>query len=236
MEKDVAGGHVFMRKEEVLAALSEARDKSKTRKFQQSVDLTINFKGIDFKKAENRIDLEVKMPHGLIKKTSSIAFVKDKEFAVKLKEIVSRVVMDYEIEVLSKKEIQEIAESFDVLMAEGPVMLLVGKFLGQTLAPRGKMPKPITQDLKSIYSLIETSSGKTKLSNKKGKFMPLIHVSVGKEIMQDIDLAENILSIYNIIEEKLPSRNQNIKSVIVKLSMGPPIKIGESTGKKEAKK
>jgi len=224
-----------MKKEEILTALSEARDKSKKRKFQQSVDLTINFKGIDFKKAENRLDLEVKMPHGLIKKTNSIAFVKDKEFAVKLKDIVSRVVMDYEIEKFSKKEVQEIAESSDVLMAEGPVMLLVGKFLGQTLAPRGKMPKPITQDIKSVYSLIETSSGKTKLSNKKGKFMPLIHVSVGKETMQDIDLAENILAVYNAVEEKLSARNQNIKSVIVKLTMGPAIKVGENS-KEEAKK
>jgi len=62
--------------------------------------------------------------------------------------------------------------------------------------------------------------------------MPLIHVSVGKEVMQDIDLAENIISVYNAVEAKLTARSQNIKSVIVKLSMGPPIKIGVKEAKK----
>jgi len=218
-----------MKKEEVIEALSKARDQSKKRKFQQSVDLTISFKGIDFKKAENRIDLEVKMPHGLAKKVKSIAFVKDKDFAVELKDLVNRIVMEAEISKLSKKEIQEIAEYFDVLMAEGSVMLTVGKFLGQALAPKGKMPKPITHDLRLVNSLIQGSSGVTRLTNKKGKFMPLVHVSVGKEIMQDIDLAENILEVYNAVEQKLPARSQNVKSVIVKLTMGPPIKIGENS-------
>jgi len=73
--------------------------------------LTINFKGIDFKKAENRLDLEVKMPHGSAKKLNSIAFVKDKDFAEKLKGLVTRVVFDSELEKLSKKDIQEIAEN-----------------------------------------------------------------------------------------------------------------------------
>lgn len=221
-----------MKKEEVLEALTKMRDAAKKRKFQQSVDLTINFKGIDFKKAENRLDLEVKMPHGSAKKTNSIAFIKDKDFAKQLEGLVSRIVMDQDISRLSKKEVQEIAESFDILMAEGPVMLTVGKFLGQTLAPRGKMPKPITQDLKSVQNLIQTSAGVTKLSNKKGKFMPLIHVSVGREVMQDQDLAENILSVYEAVESKLLARNQNIKSVIVKLTMGPAIKIGEESNSK----
>ncbi len=229
-----------MKKEEILDALSKARDQSKKRKFQQSVDLTINFKGIDFKKAENRLDLEVKMPHGSAKKLSSIAFVKDKEFAEKLKGIVNKIVMDEEIPKFSKKDVQEIAETFDVLMAEGPVMLLVGKHLGQALAPRGKMPKPITQDLKTVNALIQGSAGVTKINTKKGKFMPLIHISVGKEVMQDIDLAENILTVYETVESKLPARSQNIKSTIIKLTMGPPIKIGESlrqeTKRKEKQK
>ncbi len=224
-----------MKKQEVLEALSKMRDASKKRNFQQSVDLTINFKGIDFKKPENRIDLDVKMPHGSAKKLESIAFVKDKDFVRQLEGIVSRIIMDSEIPNLSKKEIQEISDSFDVLMAEGSVMLTVGKYLGQTLAPRGKMPKPITQELKSVQNLIHTSSGVTKITNKKGKFMPLIHVSVGKEIMQDEDLAENVLAVYDAVESKLPARNQNIKSVLVKLTMSPPIKIGENS-KEEAKK
>jgi len=215
-----------MKKEEVLEALSKARDQAKSRKFSQSVDLTINFRGIDFKKAGNRIDLDVKMPHGLAKKLNSLAFIKDKEFAEKLRPMVSKIIMDFEVEKLSKKDVQEISENFDVLLAEGPVMLLVGKHMGQTLAPRGKMPKLITHDLKIIQNIIEASAGQTKLTNKKGKFMPLVHISVGKEVMQDIDLAENILTVYNAVEEKLPARSQNVKSVIVKLTMGPAIKIG----------
>ncbi len=225
-----------MKKEEVIEAVSKARDQAKSRKFQQTVDLTINFRGIDFKKAANRIDLEVKMPHGSAKKVNSIAFIKDKEFAEKLKPMVSKIVMDSEVSKLSKKDAQEIAEKFDVLLAEGPVMLLVGKHMGQILAPRGKMPKLISQDFKAIQNIIEGSSGQTKITNKKGKFMPLVHVSVGKEVMQDIDLAENILTVYNAVEEKLPARSQNVKSVIIKLTMGPAIKIGETNEEMQARK
>jgi large subunit ribosomal protein L1 len=50
-------------KEEVLKAVKTAREKSKQRNFTQSVDLCINFKGIDFKKQENKIDVDVKLPH-----------------------------------------------------------------------------------------------------------------------------------------------------------------------------
>ena len=62
--------------------------------------------------------------------------------------------------------------------------------------------------------------------------MPLIHLSVGREVMQDEDLAENILNVYETVESKLPARNQNVKSVIVKLTMGPSIKIGEESAPK----
>ncbi|MEM4257059.1 MAG: 50S ribosomal protein L1, partial [Candidatus Diapherotrites archaeon] len=52
-----------MDKKQVLEALAFARAKSKKRKFEQTFEFIINFKGIDFKKAENRIDLEVRLPH-----------------------------------------------------------------------------------------------------------------------------------------------------------------------------
>ena len=60
-----------------------------------------------------------------------------------MKDKFDRVIEESEIEKLGKKEIALIATDFDVLLAEGPVMIAVGKFLGQQLAPKGKMPKPV---------------------------------------------------------------------------------------------
>ena len=51
-----------MNKKEVLQALEQARKTSKKRKFDQTFEFIINFRGVDFKKVENRIDLEVKLP------------------------------------------------------------------------------------------------------------------------------------------------------------------------------
>ncbi|MEW6295901.1 MAG: 50S ribosomal protein L1 [Candidatus Diapherotrites archaeon] len=216
-----------MDKKEVLEALQKARDKGKTRKFRQSVDLTINFKGIDFKKDTNRIDLEVVLPHQEAKKVRALVFVRDKGFASSLKGIVERVIMENEIQALDKKQVQELADSVDVLLAEGPVMITVGKFLGQILAPRGKMPKPVQPDVKAVQQFVSKSSSTTRITNKKGKFMPVIHLSVGNEKMPDEQLAENILSVYEAVEAKLPGKKQNVKSVFVKLTMGPPVKVGE---------
>lgn len=218
-----------MNKREVISALQKARDQSKSRKFEQSVDLTVNFKGIDFKKAENRIDVEVKMPHstGAKGKSSFAVFVKDKPFAAQLKEIGAEIIMEDDIQALSKnkKKLQELIASFDVLLAEGPAMITVGKFLGQALAPKGKMPKPVPANVNAVKSLVESASTSTRISNKKGKYMPVVHLSVGKEKMNDEQLTENILTVYEAIESKLEGKKNNVKSVFVKLTMGPPIKI-----------
>jgi len=202
------------------------RDESKKRNFVQTIDLVITFKGIDFKKETNKIDLEVKLPYFFGEKESKVlVFVKNKDLAEQLKEKVSKIIMETEIEKLSKKEVQEITDSFDILLAEGPVMLTVAKFLGQQLAPKNKMPKPI-QNLKEFENFLTKSGGTIKLSNRKGKIMPVLQANIGKESMKDEELAENILAIYNTLILKI-EKKQNIKSFIIKLSMGKPIKIGE---------
>jgi large subunit ribosomal protein L1 len=153
-------------------------------------------------------------------------FAKSKEFAEQIKDKVSRIVMEDDIPKLSKKEAQEIADSFNVLLAEGPVMLTVGKHLGQLLAPKGKMPKPITANPLMVEEAIKKMGSTTKISNRKGKSMPVVHLSVGNEKMPDEQLTENILAAFNAVESTLPNKAQNIKSVYVKLTMGPAIKIG----------
>ncbi|MDO8537333.1 MAG: hypothetical protein Q7S21_00450 [archaeon] len=219
-----------MNKQNVLTTIQKVRDQSQKRKFEQSVDLIVNFKGIDFKKEQNRIDTNVNMPFGSGKTESkALVFVRDKHFAEQLKDKVQKIVLEDEIEALakSKKEVQQILEEYNVLLAEGPVILTVAKFLGQQLAPKGKMPKPVQANIREVESIISSMGSSVRITNKKGKFMPLVNLSVGKETMKDEQLAENTLAVYNAILSALNNNTQSIKSVILKTTMGPAVKITE---------
>ncbi len=218
-----------MDKKQVLAALQYARALGKKRKFDQSVEFILNFKGLDFKKPENRIEVEVKLPHATGKQTDvkSLVFVKDPNFAEEIKGKVSRVIMDAEVPSLKKKEVDLLMRDYDVFLAEGQSILSVAKHLGQQLAPKGKMPRPIQPSVANLEQSLRNMSTFTKVGNKKGKFMPLIQVMVGKENFKDDDLAANIVEIYNAILNLLPGKEANVKSSYVKFTMGSPIKLGE---------
>lgn len=202
------------------------RDSNKQRKFKQSVELAINFKGLDFKKAENRIDVAVSLPYSTGKSTSKICvFARDKNFLSMIKGKVAKVITEEEIARLDKKEASRLAEEFDGFLAEGPVMLAVGKYLGQVLAPKGKMPKPIQPDVSALESALKSLKSGVKVTNKKGRFMPVVQVLIGKEDSKDEELAENALTVYQAVVAKLPESEANVKSVFVKTTMGPAIKV-----------
>lgn len=218
-----------MDKKEVLTALDYSRQHSKKRKFDQSIELVVNFKGIDFKKADNRVEVDVTLPHSTGKQgtAKTLVFVKDKLFGKDLEGKASKVIFDADIANLKKKEVESLMNDYNIFLAEGPSMLTVAKYLGQQLAPKGKMPKPIQANVKSFEQLLKTSSTTTKVTNKKGRFMPVIHLMVGKESFENEQLAENIMVVYDAIIGEIPGKEVNIKSVIVKTTMGKPIKVGE---------
>lgn len=219
-----------MNKETVLAALKEMDDKSKERKFVQSIDLAINLKGIDFKKTENRLELDILLPNPLAKEKKALAFVKDKTFASDLKDVVQRIVLESELATLNKKDAKKISNEFDVFVAEGSAMVSVGKYLGQILSPKGKMPKPVPTDVKAVEKIVDGMKRSIKVSNKKGRNLPVVHAIVGNEKMEKDRLAENILTVYNSVLTKV-GNEQNIKSIFVKKSMGPAIKISDEKEK-----
>ena len=105
-------------------------------------------------------------------------------------------------------------------------MLTVGKYLGQTLAPKNRMPKPVTHDLKQVQAMVGRLRSVVKVSNKKGKYMPLIHISVGKEEMDDEKIAENTLAVYQAVLPAIGNKTVNVKSVLLKMTMSSPVKIG----------
>ncbi len=217
-----------MNKNDFLTALQKMRDSSKQRKFVQSIELMINFKGLDFKKSENQLDLKVAMPFATGRSRGKVlVFAKSKNFADEIKGKADKIIMESDIQGLTKKDVSQIIEEFDVLLAEGQVMLTVGKFLGQQLAPKNKMPKPIQPNVSQLESALAEMSSVTKVTNKKGKAMPVIQVVIGSEKMQNEQLSANAFAVFDAVLNAVPGKTQSIKSVFLKETMGPAIKVGE---------
>ena len=67
-----------MNENDFIEAFKEMRSASKQRKFTQSIELMVNFRGIDFKKAENQIDAKVNMPNATGRSTGkTLLFAKE---------------------------------------------------------------------------------------------------------------------------------------------------------------
>lgn len=217
-----------MQQKEIMQALVQMREKTKPRKFIQSIELIINFKDLDTKKPENQVDVKVNLPHttGKVGSGKSLLFAKNKDFIESTKGMFDRIIEEAEIEKLGKKDIAAIIAEYDVLLAEAPVMIAVGKYLGQQLAPKGKMPKPVQPSKAMVEQTLKQLGSVTRITNKKGKFMPLVQTVVGNEKMEDAQLGENAMAIFEAVAKALPRKHQNIKSIYVKESMGPTVKIG----------
>ena len=202
--------------EKILKVVKELREKSKKRNFPQGFDLIVNLKELDLKKAENKFSEDVVLPHGRGENASVIVF------SDSVKEVGADVLSSGEIEKFArdKREARKISNGTDFFLADVKLMPLVGKNLGQFLAPRGKMPKIISGDLKS---LVENYKKSVRI---KVKDSPVIQCSVGNEKMKDDEVAENVEAILRFLESRLPKGKHNIKEVLLKMTMGQPVKVG----------
>ncbi|MCD6164165.1 MAG: 50S ribosomal protein L1 [Candidatus Odinarchaeota archaeon] len=207
----------------IVEAVKEAKEKAKERKFKESIDLSISFKNLDLKKPENRISAEVTLPHP-INKPVKVCVIASGDLEVRAKNegidsVLSRT--DLEKFLSDRKAAKKLAKQFDFFLAQVDLMPLVGRSLGPVLGPRGKMPKPIppTADIKS---LVEQYRRTVRIRMRNN---PVIHVRVGTKDMEDEKIAENIKAVLEFLLEKLEKGMQNIKSIYVKTTMGPPVPI-----------
>ncbi len=209
-------------REKMLEALREAKKRAKKRNFVESVDVTFNFRNIDFKKPENRIEIEVELPKGRGKEIKVCAIV-DKVLPEYLKGLVDRVITRDELMNMDKKTAKKLAKEFDFFVAEPSVMPLVGRVMGRVLGPRKKMPKVLPPSEREAVALVKRLKRTVVLTNKKGKPLPTVHAPVGTVEMPDEDVVENMLAVYNAVVSRVGQ--QNIESMYVKTTMGPAVRV-----------
>ena len=207
----------------ILDAVKEAKDKSKKRNFAQSIELVINLQDVDPKKSGNRIQELIELPHPAGKE-SKICVIASGEMALKAKRAGANLVIERgNLEALmgDKKKQKELAKTYDFFIAEAPLMPLVGKSLGATLGPRGKMPTPVSPRA-NIADQIEKHR-KMVLLRMRGQ--PVLQCRVGNENMADKEIAENTQAVVRRIEGKLKRGIKNIRSIHLKTTMGSPVKV-----------
>jgi large subunit ribosomal protein L1 len=207
----------------LLAAIKEVKANTNERKFSQSIDLAINLQNIDMKKPEGRIQERIELPHS-VGKAMKVCVVATGEMATKAKTAGASLVIEkaaLEALVADKKKQKDIARKYDLFIAEAPLMPLVGKSLGASLGPRGKMPTPVPPNA-NIEEQIEKNRN-VVFVRMRGQ--PVIQCRIGNEAMADNEIAENVQAVVRRIEGKLKRGIKNFRSVYLKTSMGSSVKV-----------
>jgi large subunit ribosomal protein L1 len=199
------------------AFISENKGK---RKFNQSVEIAVNFTGIDMGKQDNRLNLEIKMPHPKGKSHNVIVFADDKNIVAKATESGAKIISSSEIQSImnDKARINELLQA--ELLAQPSLMPQVAKALGQFLGPRNKMPRPLIGV--DVNKAVEDTA-RSVFIRSKGKYLPTVHCMVATENMDVGAITANIDEVVNAIIKKVGK--QHIRSVYAKLTMSKPIKI-----------
>ena len=209
----------------IEAAVAEARAKGTERgvKFDQSFDIAVNFrkKELDVTKPENRLNQELTLPNQLFPPAKVCAFG-DGEFAEKaLAAGVEHVVSKEDIPKVGeeKKRRKSLAKTYDFFIASTDSMPLVGRYLGQALGPRGKMPRPFPPqaDIGPIVSQYQRTV-RIRMRNT-----PTFHAKVGHVNMGDKEIADNIVAILDFVASK--GFMERVGNVIVKTTMGPAVEV-----------
>jgi large subunit ribosomal protein L1 len=207
----------------ILTAVKEAKEKSKKRKFNQSIELILKLQDIDLKAPEGKIQEAVELPHAL-EKPNKICVIASGEMALKARKAnADHIIERADLEGLAGKKqgMRKIANEYDVFIAEAPLMPLVGKTLGSVLGPRGKMPLPVPPSA-DIAGLINKHH-KTVVVRLRNQ--PMIQSRIGMENMKDEEIADNIQTVLRVLEGKLKKGTKNIKFAYVKTAMGTPVKV-----------
>jgi len=207
----------------LLAAVKEVKTNANERKFSQSIDLAINLQNIDMKKPEGRIQERIELPNS-VGKELKICVIASGEMAFKAKKAGASLVVEraaLESLVGDKKKQKDLAKNYDLFIAEAPMMPLVGRSLGASLGPRGKMPTPVPPNA-NIEEQIEKHR---KLVFVRMRGQPVLQCRVGNEDMADKEIAENVQAVVRRIEGKLKRGIKNFRSVYLKTSMGSAVKV-----------
>lgn len=210
--------------ETIVEAVRKAKSASKKRKFTQSIDLAVALRDVNLKDPSKRFRVEVLLPH-VISPNIKLCVIGDAAMLSTAKEHGIEYTLDEaEVENLVKdpKQAKQYIDNIDYFLAIPQLMAVVGKNLGRYLGPSGKMPAVLPPNA-NLDDFVQRYTRTCKINLKQN---PVIHCRVGDESMDEAEVASNIRTVLNEIENRLDQGANNIRHSHIKTTMGPTIEIG----------
>ena len=201
-------------------AVQEAVEASEDRNFTESVDMIVNVKDVDLSDPNNRFNEDVKLPY---QADEDVKVAVIGESIINNAENADRTINKDELEEFfdEPSKAKDLAEEYSFLIAEAPLMPDIGQHLGQVLGPRNMMPDPMppgSDPSEEIEALRNTVT--LRLSED-----PMLQIKIGNEEHDAERIASNAETVYDFVEGELPKGGNNVKSVLLKTTMGPSVEV-----------
>ena len=206
-----------------LAELAKkGKEQARQTKFTQSVEVMLSLKEVDPRKTDLNINEIVYLPHPASKQ-AKLCFIGSGDLAVRAKNANANMVMDpAQLENYggSKRDAKKLARSYDFFLADTALMPRIGKVLGQSLGPKGKIPTPVPPN-SPIEAMINRMRTAVRVRSRGSLG---VMAKVGDSKQPEPEIADNIVAVVNAVSRKLPNGDRNIRTIMVKTTMGKPAK------------
>jgi len=204
-----------------VAALLKNSNEDNKRKFTETVELQVGIKNYDPQK-DKRFSGSVRLPKPT-KAKFSVCMLGDQQHLDEAKKIGANALGVDDLKKLNKnkKLVKKLAKKYNAFLASESVIRQIPRLLGPGLNKAGKFPTLLTHG-ENMQEKINELASTVKFQLKK---VLCLGVAIGNVKMTQEELTSNIQLTVNFLVSLLKKGWQNVRSLHIKSSMGPPHRI-----------